>query len=557
MMTKGNLLRAMAILCMGVAVSCKKSDVKTPEPPVDPPVGGGNTKQTPTTNRVELTNDSIFLYAQQVYYWNTTLPGYDAYEPRKYTSGSTNLDKYENNLFNLIKASNSPEYVSGSNSIKYSYIDDTDDNNVLSVLPARKSAVELSGIGNDIGLRAVSYIINDARAYLLFIVQVYDGSPADKAGLRRGDVIEKINGASVGANYDAEAALRAPLGSASVTIQGSNYADRKAFTKNLVKQTYKSSAVDTSAVLNVGGKKIGYLSFARFSELSASGSSSASSSDVNLDPAFAKFAAEGITDLVVDLRYNGGGYVETAKYMVNLIAPSTVKTTDVMFTEYFNQTMQKGQATILKNQPLLDRNGKLQYIEGRIATYFDIPYSETNPQNIARFEKKGPLTGVKNVTFIVAAGTASASELVINSLRPYVNVKIVGEKTYGKPIGFFPITIEKKYDVYFSLFETKNALGQGGYYGGMQPDAGYADEFDDPRYQFGDVRENYLSLALKTLGVQTAATTASTGQTLVSPKTMSLKGGGTVSVKTFTAGRIKPVRTGTDFVGMVATPKLK
>jgi carboxyl-terminal processing protease len=106
------------------------------------------------------------------------------------------------------------------------------------------------------------------------------------------------------------------------------------------------------------------------------------------------------------------------------------------------------------------------------------------------------------VVFIVSGGTASASELVINSLKPHVTVKLVGLTTYGKPVGFFPVTIENKYDVYFSLFETKNSLGQGGYYTGMTPDVSASEvPANTVMYDFGNVNDNYLKLALNALNL--------------------------------------------------------
>lgn len=165
-----------------------------------------------------------------------------------------------------------------------------------------------------------------------------------------------------------------------------------------------------------------------------------------------------------------------------------------MFREKFNTTMQTGKATILKNQPLLDANDKVQYENGKLVTYFDIDYSEA--RNVHNFEKKGGVDGIQNVIFIVTGNTASASELVINNLKPHMNVKVIGKRSYGKPIGFFPITIQNKYDVYYSMFTSINSAGQTDYYAGFQPDVDVA---DDVTKDFGDPTELQLAAALRAI----------------------------------------------------------
>ncbi|MNR19988.1 Peptidase family S41 [compost metagenome] len=106
-------------------------------------------------------------------------------------------------------------------------------------------------------------------------------------------------------------------------------------------------------MLTAGSKKIGYLAYARFGALSTPPTLTTAAGDVELDAAFTQFANAGVTDLIIDFRYNGGGYVYAAEHLTNLIAPSSVRGT--MFTEYYNSTMQSGNAKILSNQPLLDK----------------------------------------------------------------------------------------------------------------------------------------------------------------------------------------------------------
>jgi len=215
-----------------------------------------------------------------------------------------------------------------------------------------------------------------------------------------------------------------------------------------------------------------------------------------------------------------------------------------MYSEHYNTLMQGGGAAILNNQPFLDATGKPIFNNGRLVTYADFDYSVKGNTEI--FLKNGPLTGVSKVVFIVSGSTASASELVINSLKPHIEVKMVGTQTYGKPVGFFPIRLENKYDVYYSLFQTKNSLGQGDYYSGFTPDVAFTDvrgDLDDPRNNFGDPKEYYTSVALKEFGA--------TGPiTIAAAKTMSING---KSVSVQSLKPMKPIGNGNEFVGMIET----
>lgn len=244
-----------------------------------------------------------------------------------------------------------------------------------------------------------------------------------------------------------------------------------------------------------------------------------------------------MTDLIVDLRYNGGGYVNTASYLTNLIAPSGTSG-QTMFTELYNPLMQAGNATILANQPLLDGDGKIIRQNGKILTAADDNYSVA--ANTITFSKKGSLGGINNIVFIVTRNTASASEIVINSLKPYMNVKLVGDTTYGKPVGFFPILLENRYQVYMPIFETRNSKNEGGYYTGMVPDV--LDEYDDPEYVFGDVRENYLAKALNVLAPSVTAT-----QGVANTETRR------ASTVDFKSQQIRKVNPNSEFVGMIET----
>lgn len=345
-------------------------------------------------------------------------------------------------------------------------------------------------------------------------------------------MIKKINGISFGTNYNAEySALDKALDSSPMALEVVK-ANGSTVTYNLTKSVFSSSPIYKSRIITADSKKIGYLSYARFSN--------AQNSETALTNVINDFASNGVTDLIIDLRYNGGGYVSTAEHLINLLAPSTVS--GVMFTEYFNATMQAGQAKILTNQPLLDAAGEIRYSNGKMLTYADVNYAPS--ANITTFAKKGNLTNVGKIVFLVTRNTASASELVINSLKPFANVSLVGATTYGKPIGFFPITIENKYDVYFSLFETKNAIGEGGYYDGITPTVSaselVAGTSNYIMYDFGDVRDGLIKQALSIIAPNAVTVNSSTAKTSLSK-----------SIQTNDAGHVGVELSDKEFKGMI------
>lgn len=242
-----------------------------------------------------------------------------------------------------------------------------------------------------------------------------------------------------------------------------------------------SDVIPVYKIIEVDNKKVGYIALTSFPTLV--------SCKERLDGIFVSFAAEEITNMIIDLRSNGGGYVETAEYLANLIVPVNL-TGKVMYSEQFNSLMQNGKATILKNQLYRDTNGNTVTYKGRLATMADVDFSKS--ANTNRFIKAGDLTSIQTVYFIVSGNTASASELLISSLKPYLNVQLIGEKTYGKPVGFFGIHIDN-YTLYLSSFTLQNALGWCDYFNGMQPDVEQALSADA---SLGNLEEAGLHTAL-------------------------------------------------------------
>lgn len=528
---------AAALIIFTGLSACKKSDAEVdPKPP--------GTEEPTSSERANLTKDSIFYYAQEVYLWNESLPEYADFNPRS-ARGATDILAYESELFKITRYGTNDqtgqpyEYNKAQPAApKYSYISDLNDKNPVAVI-APKSSVNTDGDGYDLGFYSFTAYGTDNN-YRLYVKAVYPGSSAAEKGLTRGAEITTINDKRIGTNFQSEKLIINDLLDntiPSASLKGLRV-DGSPFDLTINRTAYTSSPVYKSKVFEANGKKVGYVHLGRFSRLTNPDESNPS--DANLDPVFAKFASEGLTDLIVDLRYNGGGYVGTAEHLINLIAPSTAR--GVMYKEIYNKRLQNinRSTTILKNQPLTDANGNLRYDENnKMLNYANVNYSIA--ANTANFKKAGGLTGIKNIVFIVSGNTASASELTINALKPFVNVRLVGTTTYGKPVGFFPVTIENRYDVYFSMFETLNSKDEGRYYAGMNPDI--VDPLDDTKRDFDDANENYIAKSLSLLAP---------GPVTNAKASMSVKGRNGVTLS-LSPSMTQELKNPSEFVGMIET----
>ncbi|PWS31543.1 S41 family peptidase [Pedobacter paludis] len=522
----------LAFLGLSIFVSCKKNTA-TPE---DTTLPTTTTTTTTVGTRDELTKDSIFLYSKELYYWYNSLPTYAAFNPRGYSSNETEL-------YALTQFSNDPttgksyEYVSGYAEPKYSFLDYVTTASKTSALKA-----DINGTANDYGFSVTYNSTTDLR-----VKYVYPVSPAAQQGLTRGCRITAVNGRT-DLTYNSSNVTylnNAIFGTnASVTL---TFVDLTNATKNVTvtNASYTVKPILFTGIYTAGTKKVGYIVFNSFTN----------NATADLNTAFANFATQGVTELVVDLRYNGGGYVSTATQIINLAAP-TAETGNTMFTYYYNDYLQnitaaQRKTSILIHQPLLDNDGKLQTfttgVNGKYATYADLNYQPTSADNIEKFAKSGSLN-LGRIYFIVGSGTASASELTINSLKPVMDVKLIGATTYGKPVGFFPIRIDKL-DMYIPEFETKNKNGVGGYYSGLTVDKA-ANE--DLTKAWGDESETLLAYAL--LYARTGSFVATAA------KTASLSATSTVMPNKLSSAEIKSLELSLDqnsFKGMVKMPTKK
>jgi carboxyl-terminal processing protease len=263
---------------------------------------------------------------------------------------------------------------------------------------------------------------SNPNAYI--VRYVFDDSAAQQAGLRRGDKLTNINGFSI----------------PEISAQGLSNEDvfgpsEEGFTINItytkpdgrVVETQMSKiAVSTNTVFatqvfssNVG--QVGYLSFQNgFIE----------PSNAELDASFTQLANEDISELILDLRYNGGGRLSVAGNLASYIVGSPA--VGELFT------------TLQYNDKNTDRNSSVRFTD------------KINALDLTR------------VVVLTTASSCSASELIINGLAPHMEVVTIGSNTCGKPVGQNP---DEYCDVVLSAinFRTVNSLGEGDYFDGLAP----------------------------------------------------------------------------------------
>jgi C-terminal processing protease CtpA/Prc len=317
----------------------------------------------------------------------------------------------------------------------------------------------------------VTYVKDAHDNTYLFVLFADKNSPAGRVGVTRGWQITAING-DANISYDGS---NGP--NVNKVINAVYYSDQASFTfkkpdgtsvnNSLAKAVYQINPVLFDTVYAVGGRKVGYFVFNSFANVYNDGVPTLTKQE--LDRVFAKFEGSGISSLIVDLRYNGGGAVPTAQYLDSLIAPASV-TGKEMFRYLYNDKLA----------------------------------AEVGSDNKVFFRGGGKLQ-LDQVFFIGTGNTASASELTLNNLKPYMKVQLIGDTTYGKPVGFFQsnITIhdangkEKNLaDLYAINFETRNANNEGGYFNGLIPDA-LATDFVD--LAWGDTQDDHLRKIFKYL----------------------------------------------------------
>ncbi|KXH84852.1 S41 family peptidase [Chryseobacterium kwangjuense] len=459
----------LLVFTFNMLVSCNKREDEVPEIPI-------------LRKKISENLDSIFLLAQGVYLWNDQLPTIDHFNPQRfYIQGADEISIYRNEIFEITRY---PKIAETNEFIEFNPFNPTFPK-YSSIVSQKFENTERNSEYNLYNPFGLSIGITDNTIRLIYVDL---NSPSGKAGLKRGDQIVSINGTPVDSKQSFLDQWKKATEHSFIKFEIINGNAQKREVR-LNAAIYQPNPVLKNIILEQDNKKIGYLAYNSFTPLS--------NSDKYLSPVFFTFEQNGVRELIIDLRYNQGGYQTTVNFLANLIAPAVLNG-KAMYSEHYNKQMQQGRAEILKHYNLLDENNEPIDNNGRPLTLFDIDYSVQ--ANISYFEKYEGPKAIEKIYFIVSNMTASASELLINVLKPYCNVKIIGvsEKdqevihTYGKPVGFFDIPI-KDFDLYLSMYELKNAQNSEGYFKGIRADYSV---LDDIKSDFGSESDPAIIFAL-------------------------------------------------------------
>ncbi|HEY5806457.1 MAG TPA: S41 family peptidase [Povalibacter sp.] len=401
-------------------------------------------------------NNFLRSWVNDTYLWYSEVPDLNP------NSTSDPLD-----YFDLLRTS--AITPSGADKDKFHFTYDTDD------------WIALSQSGVSAGYGAQWFLIEPAPPREVRVAYVDPNTPAAAAGVQRGDLVVAIDGADA-INGDTQAivnTLNAGLfpdalnESHQIRLRPANGGAE--YTATLVSQNVTSTPVQNVHVIDSNGTKIGYILF----------NDHIATAEAQLIAAVNQLKNAAVTELVLDIRYNGGGYLYIASELSYMIAGSA--------------------ATAGKTFERLTFNAKYPStdpITGRALA--PEPFYNTDINDVAL-----PVLNLSRVFVLTGSSTCSASESIINGLRGAgVNVVQIGGTTCGKPYGFYPQ--DNCGTTYFAIqFKGVNEAGFGDYTDGFSPDntttaAGTripgCSVRDDFAHALGDAAESRLAAALTVAG---------------------------------------------------------
>lgn len=333
---------------------------------------------------------------------------------------------------------------------------------------AETTEASLAGESKTTGARLALYNNNNNIAGL--VMYVLPGSPAAKSGIKRGEVFSKItvDGQVVTIdNYTSVLETGASYVYTVGKVENSAFVNTDQ-TKTVAAEALQEDPMPLDTIYTKGNRKIGYLVYNRF--YSKPNNSDQALYDQKMAQIFGKMKAAGINEFILDLRYNGGGYISTAVTLASFIAKGVTDKTVMSKAEY----NPKATPDLVK-----------QY-----GANFGIDYFASKPENIG--------SNLQRVYVLTSSRTASASELVINALKPFMEVVLVGDVTVGKNVGSVVIKDNKKRFVQGMMpivLKTFNSAGKSDYTAGFTPNATVKESLSQPFYAFGDLRDPLLSEA--------------------------------------------------------------
>jgi C-terminal processing protease CtpA/Prc len=276
---------------------------------------------------------------------------------------------------------------------------------------------------------------------------VFDDSPLKAKNIKRGWIIREINGTSINPNVN----VTSLMGPAETGVENDFLLESPSgeiVDTTFAKEEISVNTVLHSSIIDTNGSRIGYLVLNSFIEKTSD----------ELYQAFQELTRQNIDDIIIDLRYNGGGMLskakETADYVIGQGDIGSIF------------------AQLLHNDKKEDMNTYHKFEEDSLSLAL----------NLSR------------IYFITTQATASASEALINGLKPFMDVYLVGTDTHGKPVGMYAFYDNQRHYAFLPVcFRVANANEESDYYTGLPADAEVADDLSE---RFGSSEEDCLEQAL-------------------------------------------------------------
>jgi C-terminal processing protease CtpA/Prc len=416
------------------------------------------------TGSLAIEKQWVRAYMNEAYLWYDQIPNVDP-NAAAYSGPMTQLTAFKVPLplDNYFQALKTPQLTaSGARVDKFSFTYQTAAWNALS------QSGQSAGYGMEVALLATTPPRKAIVAY------TDPGTPASGAGIARGAEILAIDGVDL-VNDNTQAGvtkLNAGLfpnngETHSFTIRDQGASSTR--TVNLTAQIITSTPVQNVKTIASGGRTVGYMLF----------NDHIASAEPLLINAINQLKSQGATDLVLDLRYNGGGYLFIASELAYMIA-GPANTYVGGQSKVFDKLIYNNKRTADTNNP----NSTTPFFN--TSCFINSSFNCTNRQPL-------PYLGLNTVYVLTQSGTCSASEAIINSLRGVgLTVRLIGGTTCGKPYGF--TAKDNCGTSYFPIeFKGVNNVGFGDYSDGFAPSCAAGDDFTK---QLGDPTEGQLAAAL-------------------------------------------------------------
>lgn len=412
------------------------------------------TEETRYANR--FAREALEIY----YYWNEEISkDLNQLDPEKNSDPIATVEKIR--------------YHDGTNEIdKWTMLTDNMDEFTSSV----------EGVTTTYGYTPIVYRLSkESNEVIAAVAFVSENSPAEKAGIKRGDLIYKINDKTLTTENYLDLFYSSQIKLSMAKLDGNTITPTTELSLEAVKMYENPILCDS--VYNLDGKKVGYLAYSSFDLKSIP----------KLINICKEFKNEGIKELILDLRYNGGGYVITENVLASMFAPQVnVTNKDIFEKEDYNEFFtkyyeQEGISTITRFQT--------EY------NYEDMDLNvSTKDANI----------GLEKIYGIITANSASASEALLSGLMPYMNIELIGEQSHGKYCTGWMLSVKdiyktvpqsiKDWGIYVMVSIYKNANNETPCMpNGLTPNV-KAEDNPLETYQLGDENEAMLRVALEKAG---------------------------------------------------------